>query len=189
MIVEPIPVSPAWRRLRLARRLGSLALLALLAACSDQGERVEITKTREVGPDDPWKAPKGWVRGPERNMRMVTYSPGGRADTECYVTVLSRRAGGEVENLNRWREQMGQPALSTEEIAALPTVTVLGEPCRLLEVAGSFTDLAGARREGILLLGVVRMLPEQVYTLKMTGPEDVVRGEKANFISFCESLR
>ena len=72
------------------------AVLALLvAACGGDVSPKEITQKRTVTREGlTWTEPTNWERGPERNMRVVTYVPGGRQNTECYITVLSGRAGG-----------------------------------------------------------------------------------------------
>ncbi len=183
-------------------RSGLLLLLAsaLLSACDEGDQRREITRTRKVTPKAPAsgarptlslpeKAPPGWVRGPEKSMRLVTYRPEGRKDAECYVTVLAGKAGGVAANLDRWRAQVGQPPLTAKEREALRAISVLGRTCKLLEAVGSYTDTSGTTREGNMLLGVVCPLPGQIVTVKMTGPAETIRAETENFVRFCESLR
>ncbi len=136
-----------------------------------------------------WEAPAGWTPGRTRSMRVVTLHPQGREDAECYITVLSGRAGGTVANLNRWRDQLGQPALSEGDIAALPRVTVLGQTVAFLEVAGTYTDMGGGTSENYALLGVVVEAGDQTVTVKLTGPAEVVQAERESFVRFCESLK
>jgi hypothetical protein len=136
-----------------------------------------------------WDAPAGWATGRARSMRVVTLHPRGREDAECYITVLSGRAGGTVANLNRWRDQLGQAALAEGDIAALPRITVLGQAVALLEVAGTYTDMGGGTSENHALLGVVVEAGDQTITVKMTGPAEVVQAERESFVRFCESLK
>jgi hypothetical protein len=133
--------------------------------------------------------PEGWVKGRDRPMREVTLHPGGDESAECFIFVLAGSGGGTVANLNRWRNQMGQGDLPAEEIDALPKVEVLGRSVPVIEVGGSYTDMAGTSRDGYLLLGVVVELGSSTVTVKFTGPEGVVRGERGNFLAFCASLR
>ena len=52
-----------------------------------------------------WTAPDGWVKGADRNMRSVTYHPGGDVKAECSVIVLSGRSEGRrvgKEGKSRW---------------------------------------------------------------------------------------
>lgn len=133
-----------------------------------------------------WTAPDGWQLIPARPMREVTFAVNG---AECYVSTLSGRAGGAAANINRWRTQMAQQPLSPEELAALETITVLGEPSPLVTIEGPYTGMSGVTVSDAMLLGVVREDDTQSVFIKMTGPKDVVESERANFITFCESLK
>jgi hypothetical protein len=135
-----------------------------------------------------WRAPDGWRQAPAKSMRLVTFWPGAEESAECYIAVLGGRAGGLHANINRWLAQVGKPALTPQEIDALPSVDVLGRPCRIVEAKGTYTGMGGPERKDYMLMGVVCELPRKSLFVKMTGPEDVVRRERANFIRFCESI-
>jgi hypothetical protein len=136
-----------------------------------------------------WTAPAEWEQRPDQQMRVVTLAPRGVKGTECYVTILSGPAGGVEANLNRWREQMGQPRLGPADLAALRTVQVLGHAATLIEVIGNYTDMQGNKVEKAALLGLVCPLEGALLTVKMTGPSDVIAQEKDRFLAFCGSLR
>lgn len=132
-----------------------------------------------------WRVPKGWTRGADRSMRLVTYTVG---ETECYITVLSGDGGGMPMNLNRWLGQLGLPPLSEETLQSLPPLDVLGAPAPLLEAVGVYTGMGSEPRPGTALLGVASIAAGQGIFIKMIGPEAEVATEKENFIAFCESL-
>jgi hypothetical protein len=136
-----------------------------------------------------WTAPANWEQGPAKPMREVTYRPAGTEGVECYISVLVGTGGGLVANLNRWQGQAGQGALSIEQIKALPQIMVLGTPSKFLEVAGAFQGMDGPERQGFMLLGVACELASHSVFVKMTGPAEVVRAERDNFLQFCKSLR
>ena len=136
-----------------------------------------------------WTAPAEWEQRPDQQMRVVTFAPRGATGTECYVTILSGPAGGVEANLNRWRDQMGQPRLGPADLAALRTVQVLGHDAKLIEVNGNYTDMQGNKVEKAALLGIVCPLEGALLTVKMTGPSDVIAQEKDRFLAFCGSLR
>jgi hypothetical protein len=136
-----------------------------------------------------WTAPPQWEIRVGSPTRVVTLAPKGTTGTECYVTILGGAAGGVGPNLNRWREQMGQPPLGAKELDALETVQVLGNDAKLIEIAGNFTDMQGNKVESAGLLGVVCPLEGAMLFVKMTGPFDVIEQEKDRFVAFCESLR
>jgi len=133
-----------------------------------------------------WTDPAGWNRAPASSMRLVSFSIG--KATECYVTVLEGAAGGFEANVNRWRQQMGQPPLDAAALAALPAVPMLGATGRLVQIRGDFTGMDGATRHGSMLIGALCEMGAQTVFVKMTGPEAEVRGELSRFEAFCRSL-
>ena len=136
-----------------------------------------------------WQLPEGWTEAAPTSMRVGNFKIAASPEAECYLTMLKGAAGGVDANINRWRRQMGQPELKPEEIAALPKVDVLGQSGPLVEIAGSFTGMAGQQFENYMLMGVVIALPNEALFVKMTGPEAVVKAEKDHFIAFCKSLK
>jgi hypothetical protein len=135
-----------------------------------------------------WQVPEGWSEAPATSMRIGNFKIAASPDAECYLTVLTGAAGGVDANINRWRRQMGQPELKPEEIAALAKVDVLGMPAPVVEIAGSFTGMAGQQFPDHMLLGTVVMLADETLFVKMTGPAAVVSSEKDHFLAFCKSL-
>jgi hypothetical protein len=145
--------------------------------------------TPPVAPRDgglAWSAPPGWQEGPPRAMREVSFPLAEGA--ECYVTRLVGDGGGLRANLDRWSVQMGGKKLDDAGFAALARVRVLGQEVPLLDLAGSFTGMDGVEREQQGLLGVAVIRAGDSLFVKLTGPEAVVRGERANFLAFLASL-
>ncbi|MBI3272935.1 MAG: hypothetical protein HYZ53_28360 [Planctomycetes bacterium] len=136
-----------------------------------------------------WDVPEGWQRGPDRTMRLVTFVAAAAPEVECYLSLLPGAAGGVDANLNRWREQMGQPALKEAELSELPRLPVLGHPSPLLEVRGVFRGMGGGPKENYALLGLICDLGGQMLFAKMTGPADAVAAERERFKAFVRSLR
>lgn len=141
-----------------------------------------------------YEAPESWHRGPERPMRIVTFSADSEGLSECYVAVLSGAAGGVEANINRWREQMRQPPLTPEEIAALPVISMLGREAAYVEITGEYAAMAGmgGTAEAVpaqMMLGAVCSLDDSTVFVKMTGPETMMRNEIEHFKAFCSSLK
>ncbi len=134
-------------------------------------------------------APAGWEPAKTTSMRVLNFTVKDHPEAQCYVTVLPGAAGGKAANLNRWREQMGQTALGEAELAALPTLDVLGKPSALLEVTGSFSGMGAEPTPDALLYGLVCELEGNSVFVKMTGPKSVLEGQKEAFQNFCKSLR
>jgi len=129
-----------------------------------------------------WTAPNGWTQGPEKAMREVTFLAGEKREVECYVAALGGDGGGLAANLNRWRQQMGQEALTEAEIAALPTLPMLGTQAKQIEIERS----GGA---GDVVLGAVCLLPDRSVFVKMLGPKAAVDAQRAAFVAFCGSIQ
>jgi len=145
--------------------------------------------TDGLASDLAWTAQEGWVKQPDRMMREVTYAPGGEVGAECYVAILSGTAGGVNANLNRWRDQMGQEPLTSEEIAGLPRIPALGHVGVLISIEGDFTGMAGATYADSMLLGCIIERDLDTVFVKFTGPTVIVHAERSRFESFCKSLK
>ena len=113
--------------------------------------------------------PKGF---PE--SRLVTFRLGADAETECYVTML-HGGGALLDNLNRWRRQLGLGALRPAEVGDLEYVRVLGEDTPLFEGYGSYSGGMGdAPLADAGMLGVMRDLDGHAVFVKMIGPADEI---------------
>jgi hypothetical protein len=136
-----------------------------------------------------WTAPASWTLDANRPMREVSYKLGPDKKTECYLTVLAGDGGGILANVNRWYGQMGEPAITDSDMAALPKITLYGQPASLVEVSGTFTSMQGEKMSGYKMLGALAKRGNSMVFVKMVGPEADVTAEKANFTAFCESLQ
>lgn len=135
-----------------------------------------------------WDVPAGWVQGPDKPMRLATFAAQD-ATCEFRLFALGGAAGGAEMNLNRWREQMAQPPLSGDEIAALPRWPVLGKEAVYIEIQGDYTGMSGETESDRTFLGLVCTLEGQTLFAIMVGPRDRMAHETENFAAFCKSLR
>ena len=133
-----------------------------------------------------WDAPEGWLLAADRSMRVVTYMVG---TSECVVSLWPGAVGGLAANINRWRQQMGQPPMSVVAIGALEKIEVLGKESTFVQIDGSYQDMAGNSSADAMMLGVMCVLEEQVLFVKLTGPKAEVLGEVDNFVAFSKTLR
>ncbi len=136
-----------------------------------------------------WETPEHWTAGRRTEMRAATFHPNGDLGVECVLFRFRRPAGGtEHENVVRWYEQMGVE-MPAEGLAALPTIELLGQTRHLVDLAGSYTDMAGKGHEEHAMLAVFAEVPDWVVCVKMTGPAAVLADEREGFLAFCGSLR
>src|SRR5262245_19815839 len=138
-------------------RVGLGAVLALaLSGCGRADEDVPITDARprsatapalplgvsaadRLGLAPEWRdsLPTGWQavdsprNAPGRVATLRVGAPAGDG-AECTLTVLEGAGGGVVENINRWRRQLGLPAVEPDAAKALPTKPMLGLDARFV---------------------------------------------------------
>ncbi len=132
--------------------------------------------------------PAGWTELPPNpsTFRHMLWQVGGSPDTECYLTVAV--GGGRDANLNRWvSSQFGQPALTHEEIEALPVHTLMGKPAKFIELQGTFQSRSGPK-DNHAMLGLISAEGDRVDTLKFTGPADIVLREKESFLRVAAAI-
>jgi len=135
-----------------------------------------------------WTTPAGWHETDPRPMRAVTFEIGADPKAECYVVQLGGTAGGAFANINRWRGQMGQSALSDAEFQSLERISMLGTQAVVVEVLGTYTGMGDDLVEQASLLGAVCQLPQAAIFVKLIGPRELVDSSRQDFITFCQSL-
>lgn len=196
-----------------------LIALCVLPSCKRAGVRMEITETREMSAtarkpvldassatrffdeskessDEPrqhpllWTTPEGWQEGAPSQMRLIDLKFGPKQEGECYLSAMPGQAGGLAANINRWRGQMGQPALTEDEINKLPRKTLLGTDAHFVTIDGDFKGVgAEAAQSGYRMLGIIQQAPELTIFIKMTGPKDIVEKNATAFDAFCGSVK
>ncbi|MDB6071083.1 MAG: hypothetical protein JWL81_2254 [Verrucomicrobiales bacterium] len=197
--------------------LSAAAAMALLSTSCGRKDRVEVLKSRAPFADEGepklglsvgqryaaneaqsilrWTTPEGWNFLPATEFRHLNFDFGPGREGEAYLTLLPMQSGGGVlENLNRWRKQMGQEPLTEAALAALPTKPVFGRPAPFMDISGTFSGGSGpmmapaAPKPGYRMLGVIFEAPGILFTLKMTGPEALVAANAAKFDAFAQSI-
>ncbi|MEI6676449.1 MAG: hypothetical protein WCO57_14865 [Verrucomicrobiota bacterium] len=130
-----------------------------------------------------WQAPAGWVLAPAASaMRYATFTMAGAdgAKGELAITHFPGSVGSDLDNVNRWRQQVGLPAVDQAGLTPLVTKLSAGtKTIQLIDVTGTETRLsAGWTGHGT-----------ETWFFKFTGPDALVGAEKAKFTAFLESVR
>jgi hypothetical protein len=138
-------------------------------------------------PDLTWKAPAGWEETPPGEMRLASFRVKGAPDKQADVSIipLPGFGGGDLDNVNRWRGQVGLPPVKAEELAKLAEkVEIAGADAQLYDQAGQ--NPAGDAKSRIL--AAILRRDGAVWFFKMTGDDQLVAQEKPRFVEFLKSI-
>jgi len=134
-----------------------------------------------------WKLPAGWKEVPPGEMRVASFSVAGNNGQQADVSVvpLPGLAGGDLDNVNRWRGQVGQPPITAEQMATTAEpVELAGQTARLYDQAGTNPGSGDKSR----ILAAILRREGVAWFFKMTGDDALVAGQKPAFISFLKSI-
>jgi len=134
-----------------------------------------------------WTTPSGWQEQPASGMRVGSFvitKNGQRADVS--IIPLGGVSGSELDNVNRWRGQIGLAAIDAAKLADS------GEKVSIGNVAAALYDIAGTdpkTQQPTRILGSILPSEGTAWFFKMTGPEALVAQEKPAFNEFLKSVR
>jgi hypothetical protein len=131
--------------------------------------------------------PAGWEQVEAGEMRLASFTAKG-ADGQADVGILAfpGEAGGDLPNVNRWREQVGLPPVTHPDLAKLAErVDIAGQNGRLYEQAGQNPS---ANERSRILAGVLNYAGT-AWFFKMNGDDIFVAAQKPVFLGFLKSLR
>jgi hypothetical protein len=130
-----------------------------------------------------YRAPKGWTSTGAR-MGVVASFRVAEGDQGVVVTIseLGANPGPLLDNVNRWRGQVGLKPLSPDEFRkeTIPTVEVG-------RATGKYVDLTGPERRRMLVAFVTH--GGSTWFFKMLGPAEAVGKHKAEFEGFLKSVK
>jgi hypothetical protein len=128
-------------------------------------------------PQIKWEIPKGWKEVPASSMRYASFSA---EKIDISVVMFPGEGGSDIENVNRWRGQIGLPPMSEGAVTSQITTLKTGD------ATFAMVDIAGANAR--TLAAWVRR-DARVWFFKATGPNAAVEKEKPNFVKFVQSVR
>ena len=134
-----------------------------------------------------WTIPADWKEGELAQFLVAKYvivGPG-NASAAVNVSELDGAGGGLLPNLNRWRTQLGQPPLSADDAAKLPTIDASGAKAVLADFTGTDARSGKSAR----LIGLVLPLNGQTWFYKLMGDPDLVGQQKDPLIKFVQSAQ
>lgn len=133
-----------------------------------------------------WQSPAAWEAKALTAMRRGSYAVRGPAGGEADFSIISfpGAAGGLLENINRWRQQVSLPPFTPAQ---------LNEHLRHLDVGPlhfDLVDFAGPLNgELTRITGAVLSHRGESWFFKLMGPDDVVRSAQDDFMALIHSTR
>lgn len=129
-----------------------------------------------------WTLPKGWKQLPASGMRLATIIPAGGGKAEVTVIALPGDVGGELANLNRWRGQLGLPALDEAGLVRSRS--------SVASRAGSVSvyDLAGGGETKTGLIAGAISAGGRMWFFKLMGDAASVAAARPGFMNLLGSL-
>jgi len=173
--------------------------LAILAGCGRDAVQVyDVPKEKETpamqaspsaaGSEQiKWQTPAGWTELPAGQMRAASFSVKTKDNQEAQTTIipLPNLAGKDLENVNRWRGQVGLEPINASVLATqVLTVKIAGMDGQLYDLAGTPPD----QNQVIRILGAILDREGMTWFVKMTGPDTLVASQKSVFIDFLKTL-
>ncbi len=151
-----------------------------------QATMANTAVTTASGPGLAWTAPAAWTAGPERPMRKATLLIPGEAGAtaELAITAFPGDVGGNLANVNRWRQQLSLPPIGEAELGgALEHLHVGDLHIDVVELVGPGSPPAQR------VLGAIVPYAGATWFFKVTGPDALVAREKAAVLAFLQTIR
>ena len=158
-------------------RLAIFLLVGLgMLGCAEKKQIQVYTIPAEPSPPDSWSlaAPSSFEKA-----RFTVSEFRGSANVS--MTVLQGDGGGQLENVNRWRGQLGLDPIEEKDLKdVLKPVKGLGQDARLVDINGT------SRRSQLeeRLVGVIAPQGELTWFYKLMGTPSVVGTAREEFLAY-----
>ena len=133
--------------------------------------------------------PASWQEKPLSPMRLASFkavAPNGK-EADVSIVSLPGMAGGDLANVNRWREQVKLSPIDEDTLArSAEHIKANGHDYLLVDLV-SDTPL-GEQNEKQRILGSILDENDRSWFVKMTGEAKAVASQKSAFTDFLRSL-
>jgi len=154
---------------------------------SENGTRLPGGEPQETLAKPAWEVPADWREASVGQRSLARFEIGGSdGKAEVTVSAFPGPAGGLLDNLNRWRRQLGlKPVGQAEAEKLVASLDVMGGKAMLVDMNGQNPETG----QKVRLISAI--VPRQGLTwfYKLMGDEAAAEREKAAFIKFVQSVR
>jgi hypothetical protein len=130
-----------------------------------------------------WTLPAGWTESQGGQMRYATLKPPVQGKIDASVVVLPGPAGGELANVNRWRNQIGLPPLDEAALAAARKVV------RTKAGPLNVYDFTNGGKAGSRVVAGLTESGGNTWFVKLSGDATAVGAARDDFMKLLRSLR
>jgi hypothetical protein len=133
-------------------------------------------------PQVKWDVPDTWKSVPAASMRYASFTTTGQNGETAEISVvrLDGEGGGDLQNVNRWRGQIGLAPVADADLKSLIV------PLKAKDSDFQTVDMAGAKAR--ILAGWTR-IDGRSWFFKLNGPDAMVTAEKERFTKFLQSVQ
>lgn len=129
-----------------------------------------------------YEKPADWKLAPNDTFSALAFSiEQGNQSARFTASSLAAAAGAFEPNVNRWRGQVGLPALGEAELDRN------AQPIEVGGVAGKAVELIGS--DGKSMLGAIVIRDNEAWFFKVIGSTELVVSQKASFNSLLKSIK
>lgn len=163
-------------------RLAIFLLVGLgLLGCAENDQIQVYTIPAEPVP------PESWSLASPSSFEKARFSVSEfEGSANVSMTVLQGDGGGLLENVNRWRGQLGLDPIEEKDLQAeLKPVQGLGENARVVDITGTSSRSQLEER----LVGVIAPQGELTWFYKLMGTPSVVEQSRDEFLAYLPQWR
>jgi hypothetical protein len=145
-------------------------------------EQTAPAASTAAAPQIRWELPEGWAPGAQSSMRYASFMASAENGEKADISVVTfpGDGGSDLDNVSRWRQQIGLPPVQTRELSSVIV------PLQSENISFSTTDLIGTNSR---TLAAWLRRDGRSWFFKMTGSNPAVEKEKPKFVKFLQSIR
>ncbi len=129
-----------------------------------------------------WTVPAGWKQQPPSSMRVGSFLIPGKNGKQADMSIipLAGEAGSDLENVNRWRGQLGLEPTSP---------AVFAQQSESIKPGGNSMLLVEFANQNKRMLAAICRRDQRAWFFKMMGDDATVAAAKPAFLNFLSSVR
>ena len=130
-----------------------------------------------------WEVPDNWIEGKKSSMRLATYSiPYNGKVADVSITNFLGDGGGLLQNVNRWRKQLGLDPVSKKKIEQMIEIkeSKLGDY--------KYIKIINKKNKNLAFLCSIIQIENSTIFVKLNTTIEGVEIFENQFINFCSSF-